>query len=68
MSEYPVNPSVSDEGGTKPLIERLKTLRPARRVRRRFVQALFVLLSLGLAAEAFGAALRLAGVRLPFGP
>ncbi|MHC4597775.1 MAG: hypothetical protein ACYS47_02105 [Planctomycetota bacterium] len=43
----------------EPLIERLKTLRPTRKVRRLIVQVAFVLLSLFLLAEAVGAVLKL---------
>jgi hypothetical protein len=43
----------------EPLIERLKTLRPPRKVRRLTVQIVALLLSLFLLAEAVGAVLKI---------
>jgi hypothetical protein len=59
---------MTDPTEARPLIERIKALRPRRRVRRRLVQVLFSALTLVLAAQAAGAVLRLAGFRLPFAP
>lgn len=58
---------MAETGSQKPLIERLKALRPRRAVRRAAVQAVFALLTLALLAEMAGAVLKLAGVALPFG-
>ncbi|GEM_PF-3383848 len=56
---------MSSTAGSKSLLERLKTLRPRRAVRRRIVQVAFGLLTLFLLAECAGAVFLLAGGELP---
>jgi hypothetical protein len=51
---------------SEPLIERWKSARPGRTVRRTVAVAAFALATLALLAEAGGAILRLAGVAIPF--
>ncbi|MHC4779059.1 MAG: hypothetical protein ACYTFG_10830 [Planctomycetota bacterium] len=53
---------MSESESREPLVERLKTLRPPRKVRRFIVQVVCVLMTMFLLAEAAGAVLMLAGV------
>ena len=58
---------MNGDGDREPLIERVKAFRPRRAVRRRAVQAVFLLLSAALLLEAVGAVLSLAGVTVRLG-